>query len=181
VTSVALSAPGEFSVSGSPVTGSGTLTLTKANQNANLAYAGPTSGGAAAPAFRALVTADMPTSVRTRSIGAAFGVKGGAPLSTGQVIYVSVPFACTIAGWTMMLDSGTGTIDVWKIATGTAVPTVTNTITASATPAISTGTALHSTTLTGWTTSVAANDLFGFNISAVSSATTATLQMECNQ
>jgi hypothetical protein len=60
VTSVALSAPAEFSVSGSPVTTSGTLTFAKANQNANLIYAGPSSGGAAAPTFRALVAADIP-------------------------------------------------------------------------------------------------------------------------
>lgn len=60
VTSVALSAPAEFSVSGSPVTGAGTLTFSKANQNANMVYAGPTSGGAAQPGFRSLVAADIP-------------------------------------------------------------------------------------------------------------------------
>lgn len=60
VTSVALASPSEFTVSGSPVTTSGTLTLNKANQSANTVWAGPSSGGAAAPAFRALVYADQP-------------------------------------------------------------------------------------------------------------------------
>jgi len=60
VTSVALSAPAEFVVSGSPITGTGTLTLTKATQVANVIYAGPTSGTAAAPTFRNLVSADIP-------------------------------------------------------------------------------------------------------------------------
>lgn len=60
VTSVGLSMPAEFSVSGSPVTASGTLTATKATQSANQVFAGPTSGGAAAPAFRALAAADIP-------------------------------------------------------------------------------------------------------------------------
>jgi hypothetical protein len=60
VTSVGLSMPAEFSVAGSPVTGSGTLAATKANQSANQVYAGPTTGSAAAPAFRALVAADIP-------------------------------------------------------------------------------------------------------------------------
>jgi hypothetical protein len=60
VTSVALSAPVEFSVSGSPITTSGTLTITKNNQNANLIYAGPSSGSAAPPTFRALASADLP-------------------------------------------------------------------------------------------------------------------------
>lgn len=59
-TSVGLSAPAEFTVSGSPVTTTGTLTFTKATQTANLVYAGPTSGGAAAPTFRAHVAADFP-------------------------------------------------------------------------------------------------------------------------
>lgn len=60
VTSVGLSMPAEFSVSGSPVTGAGTLSVSKASQNANLVYAGPASGAAATPAFRALSVTDLP-------------------------------------------------------------------------------------------------------------------------
>jgi hypothetical protein len=60
VTSVALALPSLFSVSGSPVTSSGTLTGTLATQNANKVLAGPTSGGDAAPTMRALVAADIP-------------------------------------------------------------------------------------------------------------------------
>lgn len=60
VTSVGLSVPtDEFTVSGSPVTGASTLAITKTNQTANTAWAGPTSGGAATPGFRSLVEADM--------------------------------------------------------------------------------------------------------------------------
>src|SRR5277367_6641130 len=55
VTSVALTAPAEFTVTGSPVTGAGTIAITKAVENANTVWAGPTSGAAAAPGFRALV------------------------------------------------------------------------------------------------------------------------------
>lgn len=66
VASVGLSLPGIFSVSGSPVTSSGTLTGTLASQNANLVWAGPASGVAAAPTFRGLVKADQfPTTVYT--------------------------------------------------------------------------------------------------------------------
>ena len=61
VTSVALSLPASvFSVSGSPVTTSGTLTGTLNTQSANTVFAGPTSGGAATPTFRALTSADIP-------------------------------------------------------------------------------------------------------------------------
>lgn len=60
VTSVDLAAPAEFIVSGNPVTISGTLTLTKANQTANQVYAGPAAGAAAQPSFRSLILADLP-------------------------------------------------------------------------------------------------------------------------
>lgn len=62
VTSVAFadgSAVPIFSVSGSPVTSSGTLTNTLINQNANVIFAGPSSGSAAQPSFRAIVSADL--------------------------------------------------------------------------------------------------------------------------
>lgn len=59
VTSVALTAPTEFSVAGSPITTAGTLAVTKATQSANTVWAGPTTGAAAQPAFRALVAADI--------------------------------------------------------------------------------------------------------------------------
>jgi hypothetical protein len=60
VTSVGLSLPSIFSVSGSPVTTTGTLTGTLTTQTANTGFFGPASGGAATPTFRALVAADIP-------------------------------------------------------------------------------------------------------------------------
>ena len=60
VTSVGLTMPAEFSVASSPVTSSGTIAVTKANQSANQVWAGPSSGAAATPTFRALVAADVP-------------------------------------------------------------------------------------------------------------------------
>lgn len=63
VTSVGLSAPDVFSVSGSPVTVSGTLALSLAAQAANEVWAGPTTGSDAAPTFRPLVVADIPSGV----------------------------------------------------------------------------------------------------------------------
>lgn len=60
VTSVALTAPTGFSVSGSPVTTSGTLAISESTQSANTVKAGPTTGSAATPAYRALVAADIP-------------------------------------------------------------------------------------------------------------------------
>jgi trimeric autotransporter adhesin len=64
VTSVALATPGVlYTVSGSPVTTSGTLTLNLINQSANTVFAGPASGAATAPTFRALTSADIPATI----------------------------------------------------------------------------------------------------------------------
>ena len=60
VSSVGLSLPNIFTVTGSPVTSSGTLTASLATQTANQIFAGPTTGSAAAPGFRSLVAADIP-------------------------------------------------------------------------------------------------------------------------
>jgi hypothetical protein len=78
VTSVALSLPGIFTVSGSPVTSSGTLTAVLATETANFIFAGPTTGSAAAPTFRALVSADIPAiNLASSSAG---GVTGNLPV-----------------------------------------------------------------------------------------------------
>lgn len=63
VTSVAVAVPADESVSGSPVTGAGTITITRNTQSANKIFAGPASGGAAAPGFRNMVAADVPVFV----------------------------------------------------------------------------------------------------------------------
>lgn len=61
VTSVGLALPTAiFDISGSPITTAGTLTATFDTQLANLVFAGPTTGAAAAPTMRALVNADLP-------------------------------------------------------------------------------------------------------------------------
>jgi hypothetical protein len=59
VTSVALSLPSFITVSGSPVTSSGTLTGTLASQTANQVFAAP-NGSNGTPTFRSLVAADIP-------------------------------------------------------------------------------------------------------------------------
>lgn len=129
--------------------------------------------------YDALVGTGVTANQNIRSWGASFD-GAGSPLSAGGKTYMTVPFACTITAWNITVDTGTITFDIWKIATGTAIPTVANTITASALPAISTGTAIHSTTISGWTTGVSANDIIGININTVASATKASLVVQCN-
>lgn len=107
------------------------------------------------------------TGTTARSISGTFS-SGGAPLSAGMVFYYgAVPIACTITAWQYQLDlADTATVSTWKVATGTASPTVANTI-STAGVGISTGTAVKSTTLTDFTTTaIAAYDLIAFSLDA---------------
>lgn len=62
--SLTLTVPAELSVTGSPTSGNNpTIAISKATQTANLLYAGPSSGAAAAPTFRAMVSADIPAAI----------------------------------------------------------------------------------------------------------------------
>lgn len=122
VTSVGLALPSIFTVSGSPVTGAGTLTGTLANQTANIVFAGPGSGGAATPTFRALVAADIPTipasSVTGANLTAAsskVAVTGGtgAVLSAATVDVVPANITITdLAGTLTVAKGGTGLTSV---------------------------------------------------------------------
>ena len=105
VTSVDLTTPSEFTVSGNPVTGAGTLAITKAVQAANKVWAGPTSGGSTAPAFRSLVSADLPSMTGASSI--ASGIAGAVPPpSAGQQTY----FLRGDGAWAAASGSGGGSI-----------------------------------------------------------------------
>lgn len=61
VTSVDVAVPAFMLSSGGPITGSGTITLAYDSQTANRVFAGPTTGAASTPSFRALVSDDIPT------------------------------------------------------------------------------------------------------------------------
>ena len=67
VTSVGLTMPAQFTVASSPVTTSGTLAVTLNTQTANSVFAGPVSGGAVAPTFRFLSSADIPTALNSHT------------------------------------------------------------------------------------------------------------------
>ena len=91
VTSVAMTVPSILSVAGSPITISGTLAVTLATQTANTVFAGATSGGAATPAFRALVAADIPSldasKITTGLLGASLGGTGLGTIALGDTLY----------------------------------------------------------------------------------------------
>lgn len=183
----------------SPITGGGNLSADRTIAINNAAADGSTLGAAAFAASdfnssSGVISLDYANGQKASSTQPGFSTAnqtissvgvtldgGGSALTTGQKGYITFHSAGTIKAWNITADTGTCTFDIWKIASGTAVPTVTNTITASAKPALATGTAIHSTTLSGWTTSVTANDIFGFNLDAVSGATKLTLTVEIDK
>jgi hypothetical protein len=81
-----------MTVSGSPVTSSGTLTGTLTTQAVNAIFAGPSSGAAAAPTFRSLTTADIPALSYVTSVAAtvpAFLSITGSPITSSGTLAIS--------------------------------------------------------------------------------------------
>lgn len=90
VTSVGLSLPSIITVSGSPVTGSGTLTGTLATQAANLVFSGPSSGSVTTPTFRSLVANDIPSTLNSTNITGTVAGSGAGSGVVGQVLISDV-------------------------------------------------------------------------------------------
>jgi hypothetical protein len=95
--------------------------------------------------------------------------------------YVTVPFGCTISAYNLAIDTGTITVKFWKIATGSAIPTSSNSISTSGV-SISSGTAIHSTTTSDFTTTtVSANDIMAMTVTAVASAHFVNGVLQCDE
>jgi hypothetical protein len=108
-------------------------------------------------------------SVRTMSFEKDYN---GNVIATGIMGDMPFDFACTITGVTMLADqTGSAVVDIWKQAYGSYPPLVANSITAAAKPTISGAIKSQDTTLTGWTTAIAAGDILRFNLDSISSIT----------
>ena len=102
---------------------------------------------------------------------------GGSAITTGAKNMITIPKAGTIAEIYMVADVSTSTVvDVWKKAG--AVPTDSDSITASDTPTLTTATYVNDTTLTGWTTTVSEGDVIRFNVDSNNNATFLTLVLK---
>lgn len=92
----------------------------------------------------------------------------GTTITTGQKGYIEVPFACTITRATAIADqTGSIVVDVWKDTYANALPDNSDSITASAPITLSSASKAQDSTLTGWTTTIAAGDVLGFNVDSV--------------
>ncbi len=130
----------------------------------------------------ALPAANMANSIRDGGFGVTFD-GGGTVLVPGTTVarFVTLKAACTIVAFDITVDTGTATFKTWRIATGTTLPTITESI--STAGVVNTGNALHSTTVSDWTdTTLDALDIIGLNLSAVTgSPTVATFDVTCRR
>jgi len=136
-------------------------------------------GAAGATGTAGVAGATGPTGA-TGATGAA-GTAGITPIGATWVIgagIITIPvnlvpayadITCAITGVTILTEGGTGScvIDIFKSAIG--APTSANSICGSSKPTISAGKTYSDTTLTGWTTAIAAGDTLRFSL--VSSST----------
>lgn len=90
---------------------------------------------------------------------------GGAAITTGVKGDLEIPFACTIVGWTLLADqTGSAVVEVSK-STYANWPTV-SVITTSAKPTLSSARKNTFSTLTGWTTAIAAGDVLQIGVNS---------------
>jgi hypothetical protein len=74
-------------------------------------------------------------------------------------------------------QSGSIVIDVWKDTLANYPPTVADSITGSAKPTLVSAQSATSSTLTGWTTTISANDVLRYNVDSATTITRVTLSI----
>jgi hypothetical protein len=131
-----LSLPAQFNVTGSPVTGSGTLTAAWAHQTATYFLAGPTSGPADTPAFRAVAATDVPTLNQSTSGNAATATASDhSPTQCSTGNYSTGDTTAWAANCAQVQYSQLGgTVPTWNQDTSGNAATATTAATASAAP-----------------------------------------------
>lgn len=173
VTSVDMSVPTGFGISGNPVTTSGTLALTANAQSGNKVWASPANGSSAAPDFRILVAADIPdlsaAKITSGTLGITVGIgQGGTGQTTANAaLNAFLPAQTSNSGKFLKTDGTNSSWDSTGTVTSVAATVPTSILSISGTPVSTTGTlAIDLVTQTanyvwaGPTTGAAANPTF---------------------
>lgn len=151
------------------------------NSDTSVSWAGAQTYAASAT-FNAAMVFNFTTFTFTASARAAFHNSlgdtisiqiiidnGGNVITTGVRGYIEVPCDCTVNRTTVMAaQSGSIVVDIWR-ANGALPTSAAQSIAGSAKPTLSTAQFSTNTTLTGWTTTLAAQDVIAFNVDSVTS------------
>ncbi len=144
-------------------------------QTANYVLAGPTTGAAADPTFRALVAADVGTgapdgtkflkddmswAVPAGVGNIVFGWTGGNTIiNPPQYIDISLPEAGVLTGWRILAETATTvSIDVWKDTYANYPPTVADSICHSSFITLAGAVKNEDTSITAWDKTITAGD-----------------------
>ena len=133
---------------------------------------GATTASGARTALGLEIGTDVPTQAQATANSKSAIVYvidgGGSAITTGVKGELYVPFACTITAATALADqSGSIVVDIWKDTLANYPPDNADSITASAPVTITTDTDSTDSTLTGWTTSIAAGDTLIYNVDSI--------------
>lgn len=106
---------------------------------------------------------------------------GGSAITTGVKLDVFIPNAITLTQATLLADqSGSIVLDLWVDSYANYPPTVADTITASAKPTLSSAIKSQDSTLTGWTTAIAAGSSLRVNVDSATTVTRVVLALKYN-
>jgi hypothetical protein len=112
------------------------------------------------------------------SLGCTFD-GGGSDVTAGSQCDLIVPYDMTITSATMLGDAaGSIVIDVWSDTYGNYPPTAGDSITASAPPTLASAAKSQDSTLTGWSSTIAAGSTLRFNVNSCSGIARVTLTLE---
>lgn len=154
----------------------GAVTLSLASQVGNIVLVSP-NGSSGAPSFRALLGADLPT----RTVAVSYVIDGGGSVPTTGVSYgqITIPVAMTISKVVVTSDaSGSCQLDL-KYCTSATFPGSLTSIVASAPPKLVSQQISTDSTLTGWTTSLAANSQLQFLLTSATTVTRINVTLYC--
>lgn len=101
---------------------------------------------------------------------------GGSAIIPGVKGAVVIPFNCVISRWSLMADAtGSIQLDIWKATYASYPPTVADSISPSNKALISAAAKASSSTLTGWNTTINADDVLVFKVDSATTISRVTL------